>query len=209
MAKALNPRLFCLHLTPLNALRLSSFTLFQDWRRPDERRLKQKPPPHRLEKARKRGHPAFRERLSPLILLVGVSVICLAVCRWPVDCRACSPAGLHFDHSIPTNLIPGDYSLIREAALALLPLIRRGAAAIISRLCWGGWYFGKSLAEVFKLNPLPGIKRIFSVTDWREFRQFENHPVGSVTGFFLWHHWPQMMRLMASLRLPPGNAMDL
>lgn len=35
-------------------------------------------------------------------------------------------------------------------------------------------------------------------------------PVGSVTGFFLWHHWPQMMRLMAESPITAmGNAMDL
>lgn len=34
--------------------------------------------------------------------------------------------------------------------------------------------------------------------------------VGSVTGFFLWHHWPQMMRLMAESPITAmGNAMDL
>ena len=52
------------------------------------------PTPHRLEKAREEGQiPRSRELTSLLILLVGVSVICLAVCRWPVDCRACSPLG--------------------------------------------------------------------------------------------------------------------
>ncbi len=49
------------------------------------------PTPHRLEKAREEGQiPRSRELTSLLILLVGVSVIW---CRWPVDCRACSPQG--------------------------------------------------------------------------------------------------------------------
>ncbi len=31
-----------------------------------------------------------------------------------------------------------------------------------------------------------------------------------MTGFFLWHHWPQMMRLMAESPITAmGNAMDL
>lgn len=52
------------------------------------------PTPHRLEKAREEGQiPRSRELTSLLILLVGVSVIWFAVCRWPVDCRACSPLG--------------------------------------------------------------------------------------------------------------------
>ncbi len=34
--------------------------------------------------------------------------------------------------------------------------------------------------------------------------------VGCVTGFYLWHNWPQMMRLMAeSPIVAMGNALDL
>lgn len=52
------------------------------------------PTPHRLEKAREEGQiPRSRELTSLLILLVGVVLSGLAVCRWPVDCRACSPLG--------------------------------------------------------------------------------------------------------------------
>lgn len=49
------------------------------------------PTPHRLEKAREEGQiPRSRELTSLLILLV---VSGLAVWRWPVHCRACSPQG--------------------------------------------------------------------------------------------------------------------
>ncbi|VFS18174.1 flagellar biosynthesis protein FlhB [Escherichia coli] len=52
------------------------------------------PTPHRLEKAREEGQiPRSRELTSLLILLVALVLSGLAVCRWPVDCRACSPQG--------------------------------------------------------------------------------------------------------------------
>ncbi|MGQ7190747.1 EscU/YscU/HrcU family type III secretion system export apparatus switch protein, partial [Escherichia sp. HC-CC] len=78
----------------------------------------------------------------------------------------------------------------------------------------GGLVFsGKSLQPKFsKLNPLPGIKRMFSAQTGAELLKaiLKTILVGSVTGFFLWHHWPQMMRLMAESPITAmGNAMDL
>ncbi|MHA6433510.1 flagellar type III secretion system protein FlhB, partial [Escherichia coli] len=71
----------------------------------------------------------------------------------------------------------------------------------------------KSLQPKFsKLNPLPGIKRMFSAQTGAELLKaiLKTILVGSVTGFFLWHHWPQMMRLMAESPITAmGNAMDL
>ncbi|WP_252492711.1 EscU/YscU/HrcU family type III secretion system export apparatus switch protein, partial [Escherichia coli] len=75
---------------------------------------------------------------------------------------------LQFDHSIinDPNLILGQIILlIREAMLALLPLISGVVlVALISPVMLGGLVFsGKSLQPKFsKLNPLPGIKRMFS-----------------------------------------------
>ncbi|MGQ7182129.1 EscU/YscU/HrcU family type III secretion system export apparatus switch protein, partial [Escherichia coli] len=86
--------------------------------------------------------------------------------------------------------------------------------ALISPVMLGGLVFsGKSLQPKFsKLNPLPGIKRMFSAQTGAELLKaiLKTILVGSVTGFFLWHHWPQMMRLMAESPITAmGNAMDL
>ena len=100
-------------------------------------------------------------------------------------------------------------------ALALLPLISGVVlVALISPVMLGGLVFsGKSLQPKFsKLNPLPGIKRMFSAQTGAELLKaiLKTILVGSVTGFFLWHHWPQMMRLMAESPITAmGNAMDL
>ena len=154
------------------------------------------PTPHRLEKAREEGQiPRSRELTSLLILLVGVSVIWFGGVSLARRLSGMLSAGLHFDHSIinDPNLILGQ---------------------IISPVMLGGLVFsGKSLQPKFsKLNPLPGIKRMFSAQTGAELLKaiLKTILVGSVTGFFLWHHWPQMMRLMAESPLTAmGNAMDL
>ncbi len=117
----------------------------------------------------------------------------LAVCRWPVDCRACSPLGciLITVLSKDPNLILGQIILlIREAMLALLPLISGVVlVALISPVMLGGLVFsGKSLQPKFsKLNPLPGIKRMFSAQTGAELLKaiLKTILVGSVTGFSL------------------------
>lgn len=127
------------------------------------------PTPHRLEKAREEGQiPRSRELTSLLILLVGVSVIWFGGVSLARRLSGMLSAGLHFDHSIinDPNLILGQIILlIREAMLALLPLISGVVlVALISPVMLGGLVFsGKSLQPKFsKLNPLPGIKRMFS-----------------------------------------------
>ncbi|EGI6811461.1 flagellar type III secretion system protein FlhB [Escherichia coli] len=177
------------------------------------------PTPHRLEKAREEGQiPRSRELTSLLILLVGVCVIWFGGVSLARRLSGMLSAGLHFDHSIinDPNLILGQIILlIREAMLALLPLISGVVlVALISPVMLGGLVFsGKSLQPKFsKLNPLPGIKRMFSAQTGAELLKaiLKSILVGSVTGFYLWHHWPQMLRLMAESPITAmGNAMDL
>ncbi|RDR11542.1 Flagellar biosynthetic protein FlhB [Escherichia coli] len=151
------------------------------------------PTPHRLEKAREEGQiPRSRELTSLLILLVGVSVIWFGGVSLARRLSGMLSAGLHFDHSIinDPNLILGQIILlIREAMLALLPLISGVVlVALISPVMLGGLVFsGKSLQPKFsKLNPLPGIKRMFSAQTGAELLKaiLKTILVGSVTGVF-------------------------
>ncbi len=107
------------------------------------------PTPHRLEKAREEGQiPRSRELTSLLILLVGVSVIWFGGVSLARRLPGMLSAGLHFDHSIinDPNLILGQIILlIREAMLALLPLISGVVlVAIISPVMLGGWYLAEN-----------------------------------------------------------------
>lgn len=176
------------------------------------------PTPHRLEKAREEGQiPRSRELTSLLILLVGISVIWFGGASLARRLSGMLSVGLNFDHRIinDPNMILGQIILlIREAMLALLPLISGVVlVALISPVMLGGLVFsGKSLQPKFsRLNPLPGIKRIFSAQTGAELLKaiLKSILVGSVTGFYLWYHWPQMMRLMAESPISAmTNAMD-
>ncbi|RJK22851.1 flagellar biosynthetic protein FlhB [Escherichia coli] len=107
------------------------------------------PTPHRLEKAREEGQiPRSRELTSLLILLVGVCVIWFGGVSLARRLSGMLSAGLHFDHSIinDPNLILGQIILlIREAMLALLPLISGVVlVALISPVMLGGWYLAEN-----------------------------------------------------------------
>ncbi|CSW84992.1 flagellar biosynthesis protein FlhB [Shigella sonnei] len=77
------------------------------------------------------------------------------------NCVGC----VHYIFNDPNLILGQIILLIREAMLALLPLISGVVlVALISPVMLGGLVFsGKSLQPKFsKLNPLPGIKRMFS-----------------------------------------------
>ena len=177
------------------------------------------PTPQRLEKAREEGQiPRSRELTSLLILLVGVCIIWIGGESLARRLAALLSSGLRFDHRIinDPNLILGQIILlIREAMLGLLPLITGVVVvALIGPVMLGGLVFsGKSLSlKLDKLNPLPGIKRMFSAQSAAELVKalLKAALVGSVTGFYLWSHWPDMMHLISQSPLTAmGNALNL
>ncbi|WP_054180671.1 flagellar biosynthesis protein FlhB [Trabulsiella odontotermitis] len=171
------------------------------------------PTPQRLDKAREEGQiPRSRELTSMLILLVGVCVIWIGGESLARRLAGLLSSGLHFDHSIVNdpNLILGQIILlIKQAMMAMLPLIVGVVVvAIIAPMLLGGIVFSpKSLSlKLDKLNPLPGIKRIFSAQTFAELLKaiLKSLLVGSVTGLYLWTNWPDMMRLVSE---SPINAM--
>lgn len=177
------------------------------------------PTPHRLEKAREEGQiPRSKELTSLLILLVGVCIIWIGGESLARRLAGMLSAGLRFDHSMvndPNLILSQIILLIKDAMIALLPLITGVVlVALISPVMLGGLIFsGKSLQPKFsKLNPLPGIKRMFSAQTGAELLKaiLKSTLVGSVAGFYLWHKWPEMMRLMAESPITAmGNALDL
>ncbi|MDU5689549.1 MAG: flagellar biosynthesis protein FlhB [Citrobacter freundii] len=169
------------------------------------------PTPHRLEKAREEGQiPRSKELTSLLILLVGVCIIWIGGESLARRLAGMLSAGLRFDHSMvndPNLILSQIILLIKDAMIALLPLITGVVlVALISPVMLG-------LQPKFsKLNPLPGIKRMFSAQTGAELLKaiLKSTLVGSVAGFYLWHKWPEMMRLMAESPITAmGNALDL
>ncbi|EMM0380774.1 flagellar type III secretion system protein FlhB [Pluralibacter gergoviae] len=177
------------------------------------------PTPQRLEKAREEGQiPRSRELTSLLILLVGVCVLWFGGESLARRLAALLASGLRFDHSIVSdpNLILGQIILlIKQAMLALTPLIVGVViVALLGPMMLGGLLFStKSLAFKFdKLNPLPGIKRMFSAQTAAELVKaiLKSVLVGCVAGAFVWSHWPEMMRLIAESPLTAmGNALNM
>lgn len=177
------------------------------------------PTPQRLEKAREEGQiPRSRELTSRLILLVGVCVIWLGGESLARRLASLLSSGLRFDHSIinDPNLILGQIILLlKEAMLALMPLIVGVVVvALVAPVMLGGLVFStKSLAfKLDKLNPLPGIKRMFSAQTSAELMKavMKSLLMGSMAGLFLWLHWPDMMRLISESPLVAmGNALNM
>lgn len=171
------------------------------------------PTPHRLEKAREDGQiPRSRELTSLLMVLVGLCIIWMGGEPLSRKLAAMLSAGLHFDHNIinDPNLIVNQISgLIKQAVWALFPLMSGLViVAIAAPMLLGGLLFsGKSIQFKFsKLNPLPGLKRFFSAQTGAELLKafLKATLVGSVTAWYLWHNWPDMMRLMSE---PPIAAL--
>jgi len=163
------------------------------------------PTSHRLEKAREEGQvPRSKELTSVLILIVGVSIIWMGGEAFARRLSMMLTAGLRFDHNIindPNLILSQIILLIKNAMVALLPLITGVVImAILGPLMLGGLVFsGKSLQFKFsKLNPLSGIKRLFSAQVVAELVKavMKALLMGSVAGLYLWHKWPDVMRLM-------------
>lgn len=177
------------------------------------------PTPQKLEKAREEGQiPRSRELTSLLVLLVGVCVLWFGGESLARRLAALLASGLRFDHSIVSdqNLILGQIILlIKQAMLALTPLIVGVVIiALLGPMMLGGLLFSpKSLGFKFdKLNPLPGIKRMFSAQTAAELVKaiLKSVLVGCVAGAFVWSHWPEMMRLIAESPLTAmGNALNM
>ena len=177
------------------------------------------PTPHKLDKAREDGQiPRSKELTSLLSLLVGVSVLWFGGASLANRMAALLSGGLRFDHSIVNdpNLILGKIILlIKEALFALLPLVAGVMIiALIAPVMLGGLVFStKSLSlKLDKLNPLPGIKRMFSAQTVAELLKavLKSALLGSVAGFYLWHHWPDMMLLISEAPFTAmRNALDI
>lgn len=163
------------------------------------------PSSHRLSKAREEGQvPRSKELTSILILLVGVGVLWIGGESFARKLAGMLSSGLRFDHKMindPSLLLGQLILLIKNAMYALLPLVSSVVLiAIVAPMLLGGVVLsGKALEFNFsKINPLSGIKRLFSMQVGAELVKalMKALMMGSAAGFYLWHKWPDIMRLM-------------
>nr|WP_318381297.1 flagellar biosynthesis protein FlhB [uncultured Enterobacter sp.] len=177
------------------------------------------PTPHRLDKAREEGQiPRSKELTSVLILIVGVSIVWLGGESLARRLAGLLSSGLRFDHGIindPNLILSQVILLIKQAMIALLPLITGVViVALVSPVMLGGLVFStKSLAFKFsKLNPLTGIGRLFSAQVGAELLKavLKSLLMGGVAGLYLWHKWPDIMRLVSESPMTAmGSALNI
>jgi len=149
---------------------------------------------------------------------VGVSIIWIGGESIGRRLAALLASGLRFDHGIVNdpNLVLGQIILLlKEAMFALLPLIAGVVIiALFSPILLGGLVFsGKSIQFKFsKLNPLTGIARLFSAQVGAELVKavLKSLLMGSTAGAYLWHKWPEIMRLISESPITAmSNALNI
>ncbi|BFO10700.1 flagellar biosynthesis protein FlhB [Serratia rubidaea] len=126
--------------------------------------------------------------------------------------------GLHFDHGMVNNdrqMLRQLGTLLRQAVWALLPVLAGLVlVALTAPMLLGGLLFSaKSLKfDLKRLNPLSGLKRIFSSQVLAELLKgvLKALLVGWVTGLYLWHNWAAMLHLVTQQPLDAmGNALQM
>ncbi|PWC14293.1 flagellar biosynthesis protein FlhB [Brenneria roseae subsp. americana] len=177
------------------------------------------PTPHKEEKAREEGQiPRSRELTSILMLVIGLTILWMGGEAMARKLAAMIADGLYFNHSIINDdkqMLRQIGRLLKHAVIALLPIMCGAVlVALTAPTLLGGLLFStKSFKfDLTKLNPLTGLKRIFSSQALAELFKgiLKSSMVGGITGWFLWHNWPQLLHLISE---PPvtalGDALNL
>ncbi|WP_387691122.1 flagellar biosynthesis protein FlhB [Photorhabdus sp. RM71S] len=174
----------------------------------------EEPTPHKREKARKEGQIARSRELSSILMLTsGLSLLWISGQSMTHELSLMVFEGFSFDHNVVSNdkqMVQQIGRLLQQAVLALLPvfaglvLVALSAPALL-----GGLVFStKSIKfDPKKLNPISGLKRIFSMNALAELFKalLKAGFVGIGAALFLWMNWPAMLRLIAQ---PPLLALD-
>lgn len=175
--------------------------------------------PRRLEKAREEGQVARSRELSTFLLLAGgVGGL------WAMGSMLYARLGLVVEQSFlferdiafdPAVMLAHFLNLAQLSLMALLPLfILLMLLALIGPMLLGGWLMSaKSLAPQFsRLNPLKGLKRLFSTHALAELGKAiaKSLLVGTVAVQFISSHIGEMMALMTQpLSQALANALHL
>ncbi|WJV68589.1 flagellar biosynthesis protein FlhB [Pectobacteriaceae bacterium CE70] len=172
------------------------------------------PTPHREEKARDEGQiPRSRELTSVLMLVTGLAILWLSGGILTHKLAAIVTQGLFFDHGIISDekqMFRHIILLVKLAGAALLPImIGSVVVALVAPMLLGGILFSTSALQfkLDKLNPLAGLKRLFSSQMLAELFKavLKALVVGSIASWFLWNHWSKMLHLISE---PPVSALS-
>lgn len=179
----------------------------------------EEPTARRLEKSREEGQVARSRELTTFVILFG-GVLML----WSMGSSLYNNLGLMMEQAFSFErlqvseagpMLQNVLELGQVALLSLLPLFAvMLLLALVAPALLGGWVVSvKAMAPKFeKLNPLKGLKRIFSSQALAELGKAiaKTLLVGSVLTLFLWQQRQSFMRLMSlEVKEALGEAMGL
>lgn len=162
------------------------------------------PTARRIEKAREEGQIARSRELSSFVMLVvGIATLWIGsgwMSRYLFDVMM---KGLQFDHQLLFDLpasLQHCASLLVGGALAMMPvMIALTLTALLAPMLLGGWVFTtKSLTpDITKLNPLSGLKRMFSMHGLSEMIKavLKTGLIGLVVWYFIRAHRDRLLGL--------------
>lgn len=160
--------------------------------------------PRRKEKAREEGQvPRSRELTTVLLLMAGVAGL------WSMGQMLYDQLGMVMEQAFlfdrrqafdPTPMLVNALNLGQRTLIAMVPLfILLGVVALVAPALLGGWLVSaKSMQPKFsKLNPISGIKRIFSTQALIELAKAiaKSVLVGGVSGAFIYFNIDRLLGL--------------
>ena len=164
----------------------------------------EQPSQRRLDQAREKGQVARSRELSTFaVLLAGGSVLWFMGASFTQHMVKMLHDGLMLDRDVAFNtnlLVPRLYDLSLEVLFTFSPLLLVVMlAAAFSPLLLNGWLFSiEALQPRFsKLNPVPGIARMFSRTALVELSKAIGKAVlvGGIAAWVIWHNKDAVMAL--------------
>lgn len=164
----------------------------------------EQPTPKRREDARKKGDvPRSRELTMTGVMLSGAGAMLLMSGPIGTDLLQSFASGFTIERELLLDeryLIPALVQIGTQGFLSLLPLVVVLLAAVfLSAAAIGGWSFSLKAAafKVERLNPLKGIKRIFSANGLNELLKAmaKFSLVGAIAVAWLWHSVDDLLLL--------------
>ncbi|MDX1795234.1 MAG: flagellar biosynthesis protein FlhB [Hydrogenovibrio sp.] len=164
----------------------------------------EEPSEKKLREAREKGQVPRSKELSTLLMTLSAAVFLYFFGHYMVqDFEEIMTQGLQldrahaFDMSMATNRI---LSMMVQAIFLVLPfLLVMLFIAIVSPMLLGGWNFStQAMApKISKLNPISGIKKMFSSTALMELLKafFKFSLTLAVAAFFLWHTYEEVVSI--------------
>ncbi|MBU6504643.1 MAG: flagellar type III secretion system protein FlhB [Betaproteobacteria bacterium] len=164
----------------------------------------EQPSQRRLDQAREEGQVARSRELSTFaVLMAGGAGVWLMGAHLSHSLLHLLQEGLTWDASVAFQsdlLLPRLYRLTSETLLAFMPLLLLLlVAAVFSPLLLNGWMFSFKAMQpnLERLDPIAGLKRLFSMHGWVELAKSiaKALVVGTAGAWAIWHHKEAMLGL--------------